>query len=123
MSWQYYIRLIIIISCTVFFCLHSEIFNVIYPEIENNYDQFISYYNARNVAIDIVFSLFFLCIFLNSYKWVRAIAIFGFVMTFGSVVDKWIFGVNDYIITDVILLIFATRLAWMAKKVNDPPNG
>jgi len=123
MSWQYYIRLIIVSLCAIFFCLNSEVFEILYPTLESDYDVFLKYYASKNIAFEIAFSLFFLCIFLNSYKWVRAVAIFGFVMTFGSIVDKLIFGINDYIITDVILLIFATRLAWMAKKVNDPQNG
>ena len=116
MIFRYYIRLIIISICVLFYCLHSEVFIIIYPDLETNYDVFLEYYNIKNISNEIVFSLFFLCIFLNSKEWVKSFSIFGFVMSFGSVVDKLIFNTNHYLVTDIILLIFATRLAWLAKK-------
>ena len=55
----------------------------------------------------------FLVIFGLAKSTTKAVAIFGFTVSFASAVDKIIFGITDYLITDIIVLIVATILFWV----------
>lgn len=107
---------IITAICVVAFVFYSEVLKLIYPNASEDYAEFVQYYYTKIRFDETMFMLLFFVVFLLSSRWIRAISLFGFVVTFGSVADKIIFGFNDYLYTDIILIIVGLRLAWLVRK-------
>lgn len=101
----------ILIILGMAYILNSPILQWIYPGVSDNYYQFIEFIQARNQVYEIMFTGFFLLVFLYARNLTKAIACFFLVLASGSVVDKTVFHVTKYLLSDIILLIVAILIS------------
>lgn len=110
------IRTIILVSCLVLFIGMSNFLLWLYPQAGSVHSEFLKHYYLEERLNEILFCLLFLYAFLKSTGIRKGLACFGFVVTFASVVDKVFFGVYHYLSTDIIILVFASVLGYLAHK-------
>lgn len=110
------IRTGILAICILMFLSMTNVLKVIYPDAETVYSEFLKYYYLEERLNEVLFCLLFLYAFLKSTGIRKGFACFGFVVTFASVVDKVFFGIYYYLSTDILILIFAAVIGYVAYK-------
>lgn len=110
------IRTIILVTAILLFLGMTNIVNYVYPNSSTIYDEFSKAYYLEERLEEVLFCLLFLYAFLKSTGVRKGFACFGFVVTFGSVVDKVFFGIYHYLSTDIIILVFASIIGYLAYK-------
>ncbi|MCA6391554.1 MAG: hypothetical protein IM607_09235 [Cytophagales bacterium] len=103
-------RLTILILLGLAYTLNSIVLGWVYPNVSTDYDQYVSFVATRNLVYELMFGLFFLLAYLLSEKFMKAVACFFFVLTFGSVIDKCL-GITWYLKSDVLLIIISFILS------------
>jgi uncharacterized membrane protein len=103
----------LILLAVLIFAFNSEVLNIFYPQASADYDVFLEFYFTKDKVNEFLFALLFFIVFLATKKITRVFACFGFVISFSSMVDKALLGLFDYLITDVVVLIFATVLSYI----------
>lgn len=63
------------------------------------------YYIIKDAVYDFMFFISFLIVFYVSEKALKAFASFGVIISGGSAVDKIIFSLNQYLYSDILLII------------------
>lgn len=84
---------------------NSVIFRYIYDTTKCS--EFIKFYAERNMVYEIMFFLFCMIGFYNSSGWTKYFLCFLGVMIAGSVIDKVLFKITDYVYTDLLLVAIA----------------
>jgi len=109
-------RTLLIFLCCIIFICHSEVLALLFPETETDWDVFEKYYYAKDIVNELLFTLLFLFATLVTKGLKKGFAMFGFVVTFASFIDKAFLGVFNYLYTDILLLIFATCIGFVVYK-------
>ena len=91
---------------------------MIFPTHKTDYHVFVEYYKYKNIIYEIQFLWLFIFARRNGDKLIKGIATFGAVMVGGSLIDKAIFNINDYLISDFILFLIAALAAIKVYKEN-----
>jgi hypothetical protein len=105
------IKLALIVILGVLFFTNSWILYMFYPKVELDYLQYIAFTNVRSVLYEAMFMLFFLLLMLMTKRMFRSISCFLFIMCTSSFVDKAIFNLRSFLITDILMLIVALGCA------------
>jgi hypothetical protein len=100
-------NIILIITLLIMFVANYPILKLLYPLCDSDYNEFLKFYEARNGVYEVMFLLFFLLSYSQSRGLVKSISSFAVVLSAGSVIDKCIFSLNRYLITDSLLVIVA----------------
>lgn len=94
----------------------TNIVNCVYPNSATIYEEFTKAYYMEERLEEILFALLFLYAFLKSTGVRKGFAAFGFTIVFASFVDKVFLNEFHYLSTDIIILIFATIIGYVAYK-------
>lgn len=86
------------------FCTAQITLAYFFPDRATNFKTWSRFYIAKDAVYDAMFFLSSLLVFWNSSKVLKAIMFFSMVVTGGSLFDKWIMGLNQYLWSDVVLL-------------------
>src|SRR5690606_1951183 len=108
------IRTIILVLAILLFLGMTNIVNFIYPNSATIYDEFTKAYYLEERLEEVFAMLLFLYCFLKSTQIRKGLACFGFTIVFASMVDKLFFNEYHYLSTDIIILIFASILGFVA---------
>ena len=101
------------ITAILLFCFTVFGLLIIYPNAETDYDQFLSFYYLEQRLNEVLVSILFLVIFLAcNNRCLRALSIFGFTLTFSSLIDKVFFLNFDYLYSDIIIVGAAFYLSY-----------
>jgi hypothetical protein len=85
---------------------NSRVLGLIYPNL-SDYSQFIEHYYARLKIYEVMFCLFFLLGMWNTERLAKAFCTFGFISCFASCFDKLILNIHQYLLTDILVVLFA----------------
>lgn len=99
-------RLIILIIVMIYI-LNYPVLSRVFPDLETDYGQFLMFYRTRNILYELMFFWSFLLVYRVSERSIKAMATFGMVLTSGSLIDKAVFHISEYLMSDIILLIIA----------------
>ncbi len=105
-------RKVLIVLCCFIFVANSEVLSLLYPATETEWDEFVKYYYAKDIVNEVLFMLLFLFATLQSKGFLKGVSMFGFVVTFASVVDKAFLGVFEYLYSDIFILLFALLIGY-----------
>lgn len=112
-----------IVVLIVLFCTTELTLNYYLPLAKTNREVWLQYFIIKDAIYDFMFLLFFIVTFyLANSAMSKALTTFGVIVSAGSFVDKVIFGVNQFLISDIILIIvalvcaIAVRLKWRILK-------
>ena len=102
----------LLIIAVLIFCFQSEVLAIIYKGHDVDYDVFLEYYYAKERVNELLISvLFLLAVLFTKLKINKSIAVFGFTVTFSSMVDKILLGNFDYLYSDIFIICFALYLS------------
>ncbi len=104
-------RLSIIILLGAAYLLNSLILQAVYPNVSEDYYQYVEFVAVRAKVYECMFFLFFWLVFLQAKGIVKSLAAGMMVLTAGSVVDKLFFGFTSYLYSDLLLLAFAITIS------------
>ena len=116
---------ILTITAILLFCFTVFGLLIIYPNAETDYNEFLSFYYLEQRLNEVLVSILFLVIFLAcNNRFLRSLSIFGFTVTFSSLIDKVFFLNFDYLYTDIIIIATAFYLSYITYKngKNTPRN-
>lgn len=112
-----------IIVLVLLFCFTEITLSYYLPLAKTDREVWLKYFITKDAIYDFMFMLFFLVVFwLANTANAKALATFGLIVTAGSFIDKVIFGINQYLVSDILLIIvalvcaIAVRLKWRTSK-------
>ncbi len=82
-----------------------------FPTARVNFEIWVKYFIRKDQMYDIMFFLSFLLVFWKMKGFDKSIALFITIMAGGSVLDKLIFGVNQYVWSDLVLIFVAIAVS------------
>jgi hypothetical protein len=107
------------------FCLTEVTLIYFLPLAETDYDVWFKYFMAKDACYDTMFLFFSLVTFWNVNGIAKAIACFLVIVTGGSFIDKVIFDINQYLLSDIVLISLAIILSiylyltrWKSSKIS-----
>lgn len=86
------------------------------PTAATDFNVWMKYFMAKDAAYDIMFFLMFLVCFWSTRGFAKATSAAMVVMSGGSVIDKVIFGLNQYLWSDILLTALALLYGWRTYK-------
>ena len=88
-----------------------------------DYSEFVKYYYARERVSELLISLLFLIIVLEGKgRLFKAVAIFGFTVSFSSMIDKLFLQNFGYLYSDIIIMTLAFYLAFKTYRNESNPS-
>lgn len=95
----------LIILCLAF-CLNEFTLTYFLPLSKTHFDVWMNYYITRDGVYDAMFSIFsFMCLWNLREPKIKTISLFIVIITTGSFIDKVIFGLNQYLKSDLFLFL------------------
>lgn len=91
---------------------NSIVLSWLFPKASEDYYQFIAFVEERNKIYEFMFTGFFLVSFLDSKRLPKSISCFFMILTCGSFIDKTIFNITHYLLSDIILAIVAFLISF-----------
>ena len=76
-----------------------------------DYDQFCRYYAVRNVVYEFMFTCAFIFAYKASQGFTKAVACFGMILSFSSLIDKGLFQLTGYMVSDPFIIAVAFFVA------------
>jgi hypothetical protein len=104
-------KLSILILLGLAYILNSIVLKWAYPNVSTDYDQYVAFVATRNIVYEAMFAVFFLLTFLLSERILRATACFFMVLSSASVVDKCLFGITQYLKSDILLVVISMAIS------------
>lgn len=89
------------------FCLTEFTLRYFLPLAKTDWNVWLKYYHIKDAVYDLMFFIASYLIYSMSTKLLKVLAAFAVVMTGGSVIDKVIFGINGYLVSDIALVAVA----------------
>lgn len=102
-------KLAAIIGIIVGYLTNSLVLGWIFDTTD--YDQFVRYYAVRNIVYEVMFSCAFIFAFKASTRLTRAVACFGMILAVSSLIDKALFQVTGYMVSDPFIIAVAFFVA------------
>jgi hypothetical protein len=93
------------------FCLTEVTLTYYLPDAKTDFDVWLKYFMAKDACYDTMFFLFSLVVFWNAQGLAKAVACFLVIVTGGSFIDKVIFDLNQYLLSDVVLILMGLFLS------------
>lgn len=108
-------NIVLLIILGLAFCLTQVTLSIYFPERLNDGDVWDRYFIAKDATYDTMFFVFSLLVFW-SYKvhenpGAKALCVFLVIVTGGSFIDKVIFGINQYLRSDILLIAMGVVLS------------
>lgn len=105
-------RTFLVIIAILIFVLNVPILKTVYPQASIDYDVFVAFYYAKERTNEVLICLLFLIAFLSDGgRLIKAICMFGFTITFSSMIDKVFLQNFNYLYSDIIIVILALTLS------------
>ncbi len=101
------LKTILLLLLGVTYLSNYKVLTLIYPNVSTDYYEYIAFVKERNKVYEFMFTGFFLVSFLDSKRLPKAVSCFFLILTCGSFIDKTIFNITDFLISDILLLIIA----------------
>lgn len=99
---------ILLILLILLFCLTELTLTHFLPLAKTNFEVWLKYFIIKDAVYDTMFFMFFLLTYWNVKSInLKAITAFGIIVSGGSFIDKVIFDLNQYLLSDILLLIIA----------------
>lgn len=107
---------ILLVLVILMFCLTEATLSYFLPLAKTDFDTWMKYFIIKDALYDTMFFMFFIIIYwnVNSID-LKAITAFGVIVTGGSFVDKVIFDLNQYLISDIVLIAVALFCSFYIK--------
>lgn len=108
-------NIVLIILLSLAFCLVEATLTFFLPEKATDWDVWLRYFWTRDKTYDAMFFGFSLLVFW-SYKvhenpGAKALCVFLVIVTGGSFIDKVIFDLNQYLLSDIVLIAMGVFLS------------
>ena len=100
-------RNIILTLVVVAYFANSYVLYKVYPNVSTDYVEFTRFYYTRNVVYEFMFLSCFVVSFLGGDRLTKAISCFGMIVTAGSLIDKAVFKITNYLVSDVALVLLS----------------
>lgn len=105
-------KLVLLILLGVAYLCNSFVLQLFYPNVSTDYYQYVEFVAVRNRIYEFMFAGFFGLTYLCSeYRLLKSIACFFMVLAVGSAVDKILFGVTSYLVSDIFLVLISILLS------------
>lgn len=85
--------------------------SVLYPNIDNDYEEFLRFYAARNTLYEFMFFLSFAINFLNTKGLSKSLSCFGMCVAFASLIDKGFYDITGYLWSDLLTVTVAAGVS------------
>lgn len=113
----------LIIVAILLFCFTTLVLKLIYPNVETDYVEFLEYYYTEQRLNEVLVSvLFFVLFMVVENRFSKALSIFGFTLTFSSMIDKVFFENYNYLYSDLVILLFSFCLSFKIYKNGKNPS-
>lgn len=93
------------------FCSLQLTLDHYFPEAKTNFDVWRHYFIINNAGYDTMLFFMAFVTFLNVKGVLKLLSCFLVIMTGGSFIDKVVFGLNQYLYSDLILIVIAVSLS------------
>lgn len=110
------ITVIVIVVCGIMFIGSEWTLTYFLPLAKTDFDVWLQYFIKKDAIYDIMFFLMFLVCFWLTKGFAKAVCAIMVVMAGGSVIDKVIFGINQYLWSDLLLTALAIFYGWRTYK-------
>lgn len=99
-------NVILLVIIALVFCINEIALKHFFPMAATDWEVWIKYFTAKDGTYDAMFFAFSLLLVWN-VKDIRAkaISVFLLIVTGGSFVDKVIFGINEFVFSDIGLIV------------------
>lgn len=106
-------KTLILILLGLAYVLKYPVLSRMYPNVSVDYDQYCAFQKAQNIWYEFMFFGFFIETFLltNRNTIMRSVACFFLILTGGSLIDKAIFDITQYLISDFVLIAIALAIS------------
>ena len=103
----------IVLMCVVvlMFCFTQVTLDYFLPQAKTNFDVWMHYFIIKDALCDTMFFLMAVVVFSNVKGLLKAVACFFLFLAGGSFIDKVIFGLNQHLISDFILIVVSIALS------------
>jgi hypothetical protein len=88
----------------------------LFPDVSKDYYVFIEFVRVRDIFYEVIMFWMFFLTYRQGERLVRTVSIIGLVLIGGSLVDKVIFDIHQYLWSDILLVIFSFLLAYTTYK-------
>jgi hypothetical protein len=100
-------NIISLIAVVIMFCLGQLTLSYFFPDRATDFEVWERYYIAKDAVYDLMFFLIALSLFWTHTGKAKAISCFFVFVTGGSFIDKVIFNINQYLPSDILLIVLA----------------
>ena len=90
---------------------NNWVMRALFPDASKDPYVYIAMTLERNKVYELMFTGFFLVSFLDMHRTPKAVACFFLILTCGSFIDKTVFNITHYLISDAILAIVAVIIS------------
>lgn len=102
------IKNIFIVSIILLFFFTEITLNYFLPTAKTDFDTWLCYFLLKDAVYDIMFFLLFILLYwMSNNADFKAISVFAVIMAGGSAIDKVLFGINQYLISDILVIVIA----------------
>lgn len=105
------INRLVILFIVFCYLVNYKLLMAVYPRAEKDWNEFLEFYNTRNIIYEWMWFLFFCIIFNVGDRVLRTVSVFGLVVVSGSLIDKALFKISHYIPTDLLLVLIGIFVA------------
>jgi hypothetical protein len=105
------ISIILVVLLVGSYIGNYPVLSLLYPKHEIDYYVFLDFYKVRNIMYSVMFCAFFLVLAINTNGISKALSKFAFILSFGSFFDQTFLNVNDYLRSDILLIMIAFEIS------------
>lgn len=103
---------IILILAIVLYLVDFQVLIRLYPDVSKNYYVYLEFVRVRGILYELtIFWLFLLTYRIGGDKIIKSVCVVGMVLVSGSLIDKVVFKIHEYLISDIILWVVSLLLA------------
>lgn len=113
---------ILLTLVSIFFISGQFALSIFFPLRNSDPEIWDNYFIAKDGTYDIMFFMMFLVCFWSTNGFAKAVCAVMIFMAGGSVIDKVVFGINQYLLSDILLTAVALLYGWRTYK-NEKVNG
>jgi hypothetical protein len=105
-------NIVLLIVLSLAFCWTEASLTYFLPLARTDFDVWLKYFMAKDAVYDAMFFLFSLVLFWNLNERVsKSVSVFLVIVTGGSFIDKVLFDINQYLLSDIVLISMGILLS------------
>lgn len=101
------VSVILMVFFVVLFCYTQVTLDYFFPHARTNFDEWMKFFIVKDAIYDFMFFMMSLVVFWNVKGLTKSVMCFAVFMTGGSFIDKVIFNLNQYLLSDILLILMA----------------